>query len=408
MQMQMNTANYSAFWRAAFIGSALTLTTIGVVMIYSASCVRAADGGTDLSFLSKQVVWLLLGGAGMLIGSRVNWQRHKLFIIAAFTFSLLLLVAVLVPGVGTRVNGAYRWLRFGGFNMQPSELLKITGVLMLAFFLTRTEEKYLPFVSIFLPAAMLAGIPVVIIMIEPDVGTAALIGVVLVSMLLVAGARIWQIILTMILALPPAVVIGLTKMDYIMQRVAAWQAGERDGKGYQTWMSQVALGSGGLTGVGLGEGPAKLYYLPEAHTDFVLAIIGQELGLCGTLFVIALFLTFIYAGLSLMRSAPNRFSLLVIYGITAMIGLQAAFNIAVVTASIPPKGISLPFISFGGSGLCIALTAIGMVMGITKNSEVAEVEAMLENSETENYTDDGAQKIIPLYHAIIDDERKSA
>ena len=369
-----------SFWRNIFAGSAFTLTALGMVLIYSASCVRAASGGgADFAFLQKQLLWLVIGIGGLSAAARFDLGRHRKLIWLAFFATLGMLVAVRVPGIGTKVNGAYRWLRLGGMNMQPSEVAKMVMVAVMAVFLTRGPDKYLPFWRGLVPAGILAAVPVCLVMVEPDVGTSALIGAVAVSMMIAGGAKIWQLLLAGSAAVPAVLYVGLTKMDYILQRIEAWQSGSTEGAGYQPWMSKIALGSGGITGIGLGQGPAKLYYLPEAHTDYIFAIAGQELGLCGTLFIVFLFMAFVVSGMMLCRRIGDRFKALVVYGITATVGLQAVFNIAVVTATIPPKGISLPFISFGGSGLCLMLTAVGLVLGLTRpaRAEVAAVKPLV-------------------------------
>lgn len=352
--------------RDRLLAVSLTLVGLGVVLVYSASCVKAGNAGFDLTYLKKQLIWLGIGIVTMTVMSLMNIQRLKRFTLPLFLIVLALLAAVLIPGIGTRVNGASRWLRFAGFNMQPSEVAKIVMVLVMASFLARFEGKSLPFFKGFVPACFMTALVLGCIMLEPDFGTSALIGAVMGSMIVVGGAKLWHTLLALAGTIPPAAYIAITKMDYIASRIQAWQAGEKDGKGYQIWMSKVALGSGGLTGMGLGEGVSKLYYLPEAHTDFILAIAGQELGLIGTVVIVLLFGVLVYEGMRLVKHAPSKFTALVAYGVTAVLGLQAAFNIAVVTASIPPKGISLPFISFGGSGLCVALAMIGALVSITR------------------------------------------
>lgn len=365
----------------------MTLVCTGMVLIYSASCVRAANGnsGMDFIYLQKQMTWLGIGFVGLLIASRLRPSHFRWLAWPLGLTVFALLVAVLIPGIGTTVNGASRWLRWGG-NMQPSELAKFGMVIVMAAYLARFTTGKLPFWRGFLPAAMLAGGCCGLIMKEPDFGTAALIGSVLVAMLIIGGARFWQVASLAIVAIPPAVIIGITKFDYILSRVEAWHTGAKDGKGYQILMSKVALGSGGLTGMGLGEGVSKLYYLPEAHTDFIFAVAGQELGLCGTVFILLLFAAFVFEGGRLVRNLQDRFSALVAFGIVAVVGLQAAFNIAVVTASVPPKGISLPFISYGGSGLCMAMIAVGVIAGLTRHPELgAEAAAdLVEPSQSKD------------------------
>lgn len=348
------------------IAVALTLSALGLVMVYSASCVKAGRVGVDIAFLYKQIMWVGLGLVAMFACSKVNFSKVLKFSGPLLLIILGLLVAVKIPGVGTKINGAYRWLRFGGINMQPSELAKLGMLIILAGFLARNKAQYLTFWKGFVPAAIMTGVTAGLIMIEPDFGTAALVGSVMASMIIVGGGRLWHAIIAAMIALPPAVYFGMTRFDHISARVNSWMSGETSGKMYQVWMSMVALGSGGVSGMGFGEGVSKLYYLPEAHTDFILAIIGQELGLCGTIFVLLLFMVFVYEGIRLVRNAPDKFSALLAYGITAMLGLQAAFNMAVVTGSVPPKGISLPFISFGGSGLCVALASIGVMSSLCR------------------------------------------
>lgn len=353
----------------------MTLVCTGLVLIYSASCVKAGNSaaGVDFAYLQKQMTWLLFGCAGMYLVSYLRPAHLRWFSKPIGIVVFLLLIAVLIPGIGTTVNGASRWLRWGG-NMQPSEFAKFGMVIVMASFLARFTHGGLPFWRGFLPGAALVGACCGLIMKEPDFGTAALIGGVLVAMLIVGGARFWQVASLAIVAIPPAIIIGITKFDYILSRVEAWHSGSKDDKGYQIWMSKVALGSGGLSGMGLGDGVSKLYYLPEAHTDFILAVAGQELGLCGTLFILLLFVAFVCEGIRLVRNLPDRFSALCAFGIIAVIGLQAAFNMAVVTASIPPKGISLPFISYGGSGLCMAMIAVGVLVALTRNVEIVAAQ----------------------------------
>ncbi len=364
--------------RDRIIAVSLTLVGIGVVLVYSASCVKAGNAGFDLTYLKKQLIWLAIGLVTMGIMSFVNLQTIRKFIKPIFLLIIVLLVVVLTPGIGTRVNGASRWLRFAGFNMQPSEIAKILMVFVMSATLAKFKGKHLPFWKGFVPAVMLTGMVVGLIMLEPDFGTSALIGAVMGSMIVVGGARLFHTLLALAGTLPPGIYLAITKMDYIASRINAWLSGDKDGKGYQIWMSKVALGSGGVTGMGLGEGVSKLYYLPEAHTDFILAIAGQELGLVGTIGIVLLFSILVYEGMRLVKHAPDKFTSLVAYGIVAIIGLQAAFNIAVVTASIPPKGISLPFISFGGSGLCVALAMIGTLVSITRIEPDIAVKVVAE------------------------------
>ncbi|MBN2711902.1 MAG: cell division protein FtsW [Planctomycetes bacterium] len=369
--------------REQLIGVVATLVAFGVVLVYSASSVRAYHFGWEMKYLANQLQWLAVGVVGFMIASRINYRRLERWWIPAFLLTLSLLVAVRTPGVGTKVRGAYRWLRFGGFNMQPSELAKVGLVIVVAALLARSRDGKLGFWKNVVPVIGVIGIAAGLIVIEPDFGTAALISTVLLGMLIAGGAKFWHIGIMIVAGVPPVVFYGITRFNHINERVAAWLSGSNSGAGWQPWMSKVALGSGGLTGEGLGQGTAKLYYLPDAHTDFIMAIAGQELGLAGTLSIVCLFVYFVYLGFKISSHAQDRFGSLLAFGIVSMIGLQAAFNMAVVTASIPPKGISLPFVSFGGSGLCVALAATGLLVSVTraKGAKVAEAIAFSDEEE---------------------------
>lgn len=359
--------------RTRLMGAAFTLIGIGLVLVYSASAVR--HGGWEFDLLVRQVRWLVIGlvGFGAIVAIGHDRLRRAWPLVLLVTIGLL--VAVRIPGVGTRVRGAYRWLRVGGFNMQPSELAKLSMVLVLASLLGGMERDKLRFYREVLPVSVLIGLSTGLVVIEPDFGTAALLAGVLVAMLLAGGASFWHVMLFGLAGAPGVLYYGLTKFDHITARVDAWWQGATDGAGWQPWMSQVALGSGGLTGVGSGQGAAKLYFLPDAHTDFIYAILGQEFGIAGTMLVLSIFCFFVVEGMRLVRYAPDRFGALLAFGIVLQIGFQAAFNIAVVTATIPPKGISLPFVSFGGSGLCVSLAGLAMLVSITRRvPQAAEVE----------------------------------
>ncbi len=358
--------------RRRILGVVFTLVGLGLVLVYSASAVKAEHAGWELHFLIKQSCWMAIGLGGLACASWIDYRRLRPLWPLMLLASLGVLAGVLVPGLGTNVRGAYRWFRVGGINVQASEVAKLGLVLVVAALLARRPNRDFGFWRGFLPVALLVGVASALIAAEPDFGTAALVAAVLLAMVVAAGARWWHVGLLGLAAGPPAVYYGLTRFSHIGQRLLAWWGGETAGAGWQPYMSKVALGSGGPTGLGLGEGPAKWYYLPDAHTDFIFAIAGQELGLLGTLAIVALFSVFVSEGLRVVRHAPDRFGALVGFGIVTLIGLQAAFNIAVVTGVVPPKGISLPFVSFGGSGLCMSLTGVGLLVSITRQRRAAE------------------------------------
>ncbi len=371
----MNGEELAARLRGAqryLLAAVFTLVALGLVLIYSASAVRAGRSGIDFIYLQRQCLWLAIGVMGFLVASRFDARWLERLWPLVLLGCLGLLVAVRIPGVGAEINGAYRWLRFAGFSLQPSEVAKLAMVLVLAAILARWERPVLPFFAGVLPVLLLIGLTCGLILIEPDVGTALLLGAVLLAILLAGGAHWAQVAGLGLLGAGGLGTLAffhrarvVAAIDYIIQRVQAWYLGSRSGPGWHIWMGKTALGSGGVTGVGLGEGPAKLYFLPEAHTDFIFAIAGQELGLAGTLLIVGLYCFLLYQGLVLMRLLPTRFGRLFTFGFLFTIALQAAFNMAVVTALVPPKGISLPFVSFGGSGLCVMLAGVGVLNNLT-------------------------------------------
>lgn len=358
-----------------------TLLGLGVILVYSASAIRAHQYGWSFFYLEKQCIWFLIGLGGLVITRFIPlaWWRRAAPLL--FLFGLVLLLAVWMPGVGRQVNGAARWIRIGGYNAQPSEFAKIALILGLASFLSRFSTPPLPFFKGLLPATLLGGGAVGLIAMEPDLGTAALLGVVFSALLLVGGARLGHMMILALIALPPAGYYVFTHFDHVHRRIEAWLQGTSEGSGYQIMMSKLALGSGGIWGMGLGQGTAKLYYLPEAHTDFIFAVAGQELGLVGALGIVLLFGIFVIQGIRLILCLEDRFSQFLAFGITFLYGLQAAFNIAVVTASIPPKGISLPWVSFGGSGLCVALASVGFLLQLATPPSQEKISLSEEEEE---------------------------
>ncbi len=351
-----------AWHRSRLLMIVTSLTGFGIIMVYSASAVRAArGGGWEMSYAWNQVSWLAVALCALAVVSMIPYQfwlrmRH-LMLLASY----VLLVLVLSP-LGTRVNGANRWFRFGSFNVQPSELAKIGMIVAIAGFLARIPDGKPRFFRHVIPLCAFSAIAVGLIGIEPDFGTAALLGVAIGVLMLAGGVRIWQVLILVAPALPAAAWYGYSKFEYIQDRIHSWAAGDA----FHTNVSKLAIGSGGIWGVGLGQGPAKLDYLPEAHTDFIFAMVGQETGLVGTLSLLALFIILVWQGMAIARNAPDRFGSLIAFGITALIGGQAMFNMGVVTGLLPPKGISLPFVSFGGSGLVVFYSMIGLMVSITR------------------------------------------
>lgn len=357
-----------AWHRARLLMIVISLTGFGVIMVYSASALRAArGGGWELSYAANQLAWLCVAVVGMLVMTFVPyglWRRMRWLVLLV---ACGLLAMVLTP-MGTRVNGANRWLRFGGFNVQPSELAKIALVLFIAAWLSRVPGGRPRFFRDVIPLCAIVGVAVALVGMEPDFGTASLLACAAGVTMLAGGVRIWQFLLLITPVVPAAAWYGYTKFDYINRRIHTWAAGEA----YHTNASELAIGSGGVWGVGLGQGPAKLDFLPEAHTDFIFAMVGQETGLVGALSLVGLFAILVWQGMAISRNAPDRFGSLLAFGLTAVIGGQALFNMGVVTGLLPPKGISLPFVSFGGSGLVVFYAMIGLMASVTRGVRIPE------------------------------------
>jgi len=342
------------------VALSLALVAIGVVMLYSATAVMAEKSpryNDSTWFLKRQLVWVLLGIAAMIVTARVPytfWERWRIPVLIG---ALVLLGLVFVPHVGVSLNAARRWIRVGGFFFQPSEAAKIAIAVFLAGFAAKDPERMKKFLKGFVPAFATLGLCCAMIIVEPDVGTSVFVAIVMTSMLVVAGVR--------------AAYYAVTHTDHVMARLETWLHPERDplGKGHQILQSKMALGAGGLWGEGLGRGLAKLYFLPEAHSDFIFPVIGEELGFIGTTFVVLLYVALGFAGYAIMRRTKDRFGFLLAFSLTTYIILQAAMNVAVVTAAMPTKGIPLPFVSAGGSSVLFTLAGVGMLVSIANASE---------------------------------------
>lgn len=347
----------------------LTLLGIGLVMVYSASSVEALVSYHDPTyFLKRQIMWSLVGLAAMFVAARIDYWKWARYAWPILAITMFLLLAVLVPHIGRDVNGARRWLGFGSLTFQPSEMSKISLVILFAATLTQTRFRADRFKEGVIPHLVALGIVCALIIKEPDLGTALALAGTVVTMMWVAGTPTAQLGGLAGVGLP--LVLGLIMTSsYRRARFFAFLDPQKDpqGSGYHIIQSLYALGSGGLFGVGLGGSALKYFYLPEQHTDFIFAIIGEELGLIGTVSILLLFFLFAWRGLRIAMTAPDRFGAVLATGITCMIILQAFINMAVVTASVPITGIPLPFLSYGGSSLVFALAGVGILLNISKH-----------------------------------------
>jgi cell division protein FtsW len=343
------------------------LVAFGLVMVYSASFVVAERRfGSPTYFLERHAIYLLAGCFALAVTSLFDYHRlaryWKWFLAIAF----VLLAVVLIPGVGTKLNGARRWFSLGGLTFQPSELVKPLLIVGLAGWAVHVRERIETFSEGFLPGALLAGAAVVLTALEPDLGSAGLLAVVSGAMLFTAGVKLRHGLPVALILLPAGAGFAYFKLGYIQRRVGEWWNGISDptGAGYQIDQALKALGSGGVHGVGLGQGQSKLFFLPEAHNDFIFALLGEEFGLIGTLALLLLFVLFVVQGWRVASRAPDKLGALIALGVTLCIGFQAAINMAVVTHSMPTKGIALPLVSYGGSSLVFTLAAIGLLLNV--------------------------------------------
>lgn len=346
-------------------GAVLCLTALGVVMVFSAGAMFAARRYGDWTFfLKRESLYALLGLMAFAFALRTDYSLYRRLTYPMLFGSVVLLVSVLV--VGSRAGGAVRWFRLGPLSFQPSEVAKFALVVYLAALLARKAEKVKQLWVGFLPPLIVTGILVLLLLKQPDLGTAAIFGFVALAMLFVAGTRTSYIILSLLLAAPVAwrLIVGTPwRMRRMLAFLDPW-AHRRDA-GYQTVESLISIGSGGLFGQGLGAGRQKLFFLPEAHTDFILAVVGEELGFVGVVGVAALFGLLIWRGLLAAARARDAFGAYLAFGLTAVFGMQALINMAVVMGLVPTKGLTLPFVSYGGSSMIVSLFAAGVLGNVS-------------------------------------------
>lgn len=347
---------------------ALCLVVLGLVMVYSASSPLALRRFNDPAhFAVRNGVYALLGLIIMAAVSKMPLETIRNFGKLAFVPAMIALVLVLIPGLGHESNGARRWIRLGFLTVQPSEPFKVIFILWLAHFLAASPERALRFKGGIFPLLCIFGVAAGLLLAEPDFGSTLMVGTIMMGMVFVAGLPTGWLITLMMLA-APAAALGVIMAPYRFKRVASFMDPWDDPRNsdFQLVQSLLSFGNGGVTGLGLGEGRQKQFYLPESHTDFILAVIGEELGLLWVLVLILLFALLVWRGLQVARNAPDRFASLAAAGITIWIGTQAIANAGVVMGLLPPKGLTLPMVSYGGSSLMVTLTAIGLLLAFSR------------------------------------------
>ena len=351
--------------------AAMMLVVIGLVMIYSASAIITAQKTgfeNPYYFITRQCIWLIAGSALMLMLMHVDLaivRDRRVIYSLMFVALMALIFALFQPAI----NGTHRWIALPHFRLQPSEFAKPIIVLFVASFLSRREERINEMTTTLLPLSCVLALFAGMILVEPDFGTAMTMVLVAAGMIFAAGLR-WSRIAAFVLMLVPAAVMVLFSANYRRDRLFTFLNPDADplGKGFQAMQSLIAVGTGGLRGLGIGNGRQKLFFLPEPHTDFIFSIIGEELGFIGAFALVALFAFLAWRGFRVARFSQERFDFYAALGFTLMIAIQALINISVALCLVPTKGLPLPLVSYGGSSLITSLIAVGMLLNLSQQS----------------------------------------
>ncbi len=396
-------------WVLVLLLSVLALSAAGLVMVYSASSVVDYVQRKNSAYhLLRQLQWLIIGWAALWVASRVElrfdprrrvgWRDAALYAWGLWALSVAGLALVLVAG--RAIQGSQRWIELGSVSVQPSEFAKLACIMLTALFLARWKRGRITGLQVAWRIVLTTGTVLLLVLEQPDMGTAMAIAAPVYVLLILGDVpkRYWA---GAVAIAAPAVYLLATKVQYRAERVTAFIDPWKDphGAGYQIIQSLYAFGSGGLTGVGLGLSRQKFNYLPAAHTDFIFAIIGEELGLVGALAVVATFATFTYAGMQIAKRAANPFDRLLAGGITAMVAVQAIINMGAVTRMMPITGIPLPFVSYGGSSLMFTLACVGLVVGVARRTRVREMRPVRFGSDAVRTAGVAVRATDPRYDA---------
>jgi cell division protein FtsW len=355
----------------------LLLLAFGSLMIYSSTSVitplLAKRNITEFYYFKRHILTVFLGSLALLFTYSLRPEVLKRFSFALLIFSFVLLCLVFLPHIGVTAGGARRWIRLWPTTFQPSELVKLAMVVFLARYMSSPGYNTEKFASFMKPVLIMAVFQLVFLK-QPDFGSTMSLAFLTFAMLFISGMRLRYIASVLILAVP--VIYKLAMEPYRLRRITSFLDPWRDplGNGFQLVQSFISLGSGGLTGLGLGESKQKLSFLPASHTDFIFCLVGEELGLVGALVLISLFIFLFVKGISIAGRSKDRFVSYLAYGLTLMITLQALINFAVVTGLVPTKGLPLPFLSYGGSALLVNMAAIGILLKISKGEEEKNVD----------------------------------
>lgn len=349
------------------------LTGFGIIMVYSASSVMAAKNFHDGAyFLKRQLLFAIVGFGIVYATMQTDYTIWRKYAVPLLVISLIMLVVVLIPGIGGKVKGASRWIRLPGFNLQPSEFTKIAMIFYLAYSIEKKQDRIRSLTAGFFPYILILLIILGLLLKQPDMGSALTIAAVTIVMLFAAGTPMIFIGGTVAIA-SPFVIYLIIYSAYRLKRIKAFLNPEQDptGSGWQIIQSKYAFGTGGFLGQGLGEGKQKLFYLPEAHTDFILSVTAEELGFIGVIIIIGIFFLVVSRSMRIAATAQDSFGKFLALGIAVLFGIQASVNMCVVTGLFPTKGLALPFLSYGGSSLLMSMFAVGILLSISRGQQTA-------------------------------------
>jgi len=347
-----------------------TLVLIGIVMVFSSSAVYALEEYQDsYYFLKRHLLWVCLGSLALWIARHIDYHKWQALAYPVMLLAFLLLIAVMFPSLSKEVGGARRWLMVGGFSFQPSELAKFAIVLFIAKSMVKRADQLKNFAYGYLPNLIVLGIFFILILFQPDFGTAMIISLVAFIMFFAAGVS-KKFLAYSVLAVLPLMASAIFTTEYRARRIMSFLDPWADpsNTGFQAVQSFLAFGRGGLWGLGLGDSRQKLFYLPEAHTDFIFSVIGEELGFIGTLGIVLLFSLLVWRGFRIAYRAKDLFGTHLALGLTLLVGVQALTNMGVAVGLLPTKGLTLPFISLGGSSLIVSMLCMGVLLNISENT----------------------------------------
>jgi cell division protein FtsW len=356
----------SGKYDSLILTAVLMLAGIGIIMVYSAgSAIAIKDYGSEYFFLRKQFIFSLLGCIVMIICRNIPYQWLQRLVYPCLIISLIMLICIFFPGIGHKAGGAIRWIRVMGISFQPSEIARFTIILYLAYSLNKKKDRINQFAIGIVPHAIVIGIFLILIAMQPDFGSVVIIAAIAFLMMFVGGIPIKYLLSCVLVFIPTAyylVIIAPYRLQRILTFLNPWQ--HRTEEGYQIIHSLMAFGSGGFWGTGLGKSYQKLFYLPEPHTDFIFSVIGEELGLIGVVVIMTLYALIIWRGFYISMMIDDLFGSCLALGFTMAVALQVSVNMSVTLGLLPTKGLTLPFLSYGGTSLLCHMAIMGILMNI--------------------------------------------